>query len=373
MKLFIDMDGVLVDFIKQVKKYNFFVENNTDGIDWDRLIAAGPEFWAEMEWMPGAEEAFKKLKVFSEEGLFELHILSSIDFKEGVAGKKEWIANKARFPVEKAIFVMNPEDKANFASEDAFLVDDRDVCLSPFQKAGGKIIKYTEWEDCLSQIEEKIISAKKNVYLKKEPTAIAMRIFKEDEEYEEQIMRECDLFFEKNGVYPNAIVSNPKTFDRWEAVIEDSADSFEDELENMTFDQIKKMNSSDSVCEIVPSEDEKATIFRTPKYDLFLIENEEYQDGVYQLFNGYSPVLENGKFTYPLVDMEATGKRIRELMDEKGITPTEVQNVCGLGTIQAVYKWFVGKSVPSIDNLGIISNLLNTPIDDIVVFKNREN
>lgn len=373
MKLFIDMDGVLVDFIKQVEKYHFFNGSNADKINWDALIAEGPSFWSEMDWLPGAKAAFTELKELAKKENFELNILSSIDFEEGVAGKKEWILKKADFPLDKVIFVLNPEDKAKYASEDAILVDDREVCFFPFREAGGKVVPFTKWDECLEQIKEKIKQVKKEVFLKKEPTAIAMRIFKDDEEYEEQIMRECDLFFEKHGVYPNAIVSNPKTFNRWEAAIEDSADSFEDELENMTFDQIKKMNSSDSVCEIVPSEDEKATIFRTPKYDLFLIENEEYQDGVYQLFNGYSPVLENGKFTYPLVDMEATGKRIRELMDKKGITPTEVQNVCGLGTLQAVYKWFVGKSVPNIDNLGIISNLLNTPIDYIVVFKNREN
>ena len=217
------------------------------------------------------------------------------------------------------------------------------------------------------------MEVEKLVELKKEPRAIAMRIFKEDEDYETQLMRECEAFYKKHGVYPNAVVSNPKTFDRWQARIEDSALDFEanDYLENMTFADIKAANEQDTICEITPSADGKATLFKTPEYELFILENKEYQDGVYQLFNGYSPALENGKFTYPLIDMEATGKKIREIMDEKGITPTEVQNVCGLGSLQAVYKWFGGKSVPNIDNLGIISNLLNTPIDDLVVFKNR--
>ena len=217
------------------------------------------------------------------------------------------------------------------------------------------------------------MEVEKLVELKKEPRAIAMRIFKEDEDYETQLMRECEAFYKKHGVYPNAVVSNPKTFDRWQARIEDSAldSEADDYLENMTFADIKAANEQDTICEITPSADGKATMFKTPEYELFILENKEYQDGVYQLFNGYSPALENGKFTYPLIDMEATGKKIREIMDEKGITPTEVQNVCGLGSLQAVYKWFGGKSVPNIDNLGIISNLLNTPIDDLVVFKNR--
>lgn len=221
------------------------------------------------------------------------------------------------------------------------------------------------------------LSTKENeVILKKEPTAIAMRIFNETEDYESQVMRECESFFLRYNVYPNGIILNPRTIDRWEAVIADSAcnDELYENLENMTFEQIKNTfkKNKDLICEFTCSKDGKCTLFSTPKYQLFIIENEEYQDGIYQLFNGYSPILENGKFTYPLIDMKATGIKIRELIDEKGITPTQIKNVCGLGSIQAVYKWFNGKSVPTIDNLGIISNLLNTPIDDILVFKNRK-
>lgn len=224
------------------------------------------------------------------------------------------------------------------------------------------------------------MSEKTPVTLKKEPTAIAMRFFREDCDYETQIMNECSAFFERYGVYPNAIVANPVTYDRWFEQIEDSAGDEDEDLENLTFEEIKAKllntledmtDESAPICEIGPSEDEKATMFKTPDYELFILENTEYQDGVYQLLNGYSPILENGKFSYPVIDMEATGKNIREIADRMGIKPTDIQNVCGLGSIQAVYKWFSGKSVPSIDNLGIISNLLNTTIDDLVVFNSR--
>lgn len=229
-----------------------------------------------------------------------------------------------------------------------------------------------EWDEENRKLSEK----KETVYLKKEPTAIAMRIFKETEDYETQVMRECEAFFDRYNTYPNAIVMCPETFQRWYGVAQDSAleTATDDYLEEMTFEKIKKTvkESVDCICEFKPSDDHRATMFATPKYAIYIIENKEYQDGVYQLFNGYSSQLDGGKFTYPLIDMEATGKNIRKIMDEKGITPTEVQNVCGLGSLQAVYKWFGGKSVPNIDNLGILSNLLDTSIDDLVIFKNRE-
>lgn len=235
-----------------------------------------------------------------------------------------------------------------------------------------KALVKNEWESGKSCNDE--AQKKELVELKKEPTAISMRILKDEDDYETQVMAECKSFFDKHGVYPNAVVMNPVTIDRWEARIEDNAAESEvdDYLEHMTFSQIKESGTQKGICEIGPSEDGKATVFKTPEYELFILENEEYQDGVYQLFNGYSPILDNGSFSFPIINMVETGKRIRELADKKGITPTEIQKVCGLGSLQAVYKWFGGKSVPTIDNLGIISNLLNTPIDDIVVFENRK-
>jgi hypothetical protein len=214
---------------------------------------------------------------------------------------------------------------------------------------------------------------KKDVILKKSPTSIAMRIFREYENFENQVMKECENFYSKFGEYPNAIVANPNTFDKWESSIEANLlDDDESFYENLTFSEIKKLQEEKYICEFCPSADKKATIFKTEKYELFLIENEEYQEDVYQLFNGYSPLLENGKFTYPIIDMKSTAENIKKLMKKSQITPSQMQQVCGLGSLQAVYKWLEGKSVPTIDNLGIISNLLNVLIDDIVVFRNRE-
>ncbi len=248
----------------------------------------------------------------------------------------------------------------------------KDEKLEELKREVIKALLNNDWDkvDAMAKESKKDKENKENVTLKKEPVAIAMRILKPNEDCETQIMNECELFFKKHGVYPNGIVMNPATFDRWEDAVENCVikHSVDSKGQGILFDD----DDPNMICEFKPTNDKKGTLFATPKYEILLIENEEYQDGVYQLFNGYSPTLENGKFSYPVINMVETGKKIRELADEKGIAPTEIQKVCGLGSLQAVYKWFGGKSVPSIDNLGIISNLLNTPIDDIVVFENRK-
>lgn len=71
----------------------------------------------------------------------------------------------------------------------------------------------------------------------------------------------------------------------------------------------------------------------------------------------------------PVLDMEATGENIQNLMAKNGIKVKDVQRACGFSVPQGVYKWIHGDHMPSIDNLVILSHLLGVTIDDILVIK----
>ena len=108
------------------------------------------------------------------------------------------------------------------------------------------------------------------VYLKKEPKYFFLRIFNEQEDYETQIMKECEAFYNQISCYPNAIVMNPETFDRWFSCVENSADETEEEdFGNLSLDELKQkltdflqkqiditkeeMNDFSESCEFKPS------------------------------------------------------------------------------------------------------------------------
>ena len=152
MKLYLDMDGVLVDFLGHVEKCQFFRKNGK--VDWDKVIDKGPQFWNEMEWMPGAEKTFSELISLSESGKFEIFILSAVNFPTGVEGKKLWIQTHTKFPLENVIIVSHSEDKSKYASPDSILVDDREKCLIPFKEAGGKVILFKNWNETLEEIKQ---------------------------------------------------------------------------------------------------------------------------------------------------------------------------------------------------------------------------
>ena len=67
------------------------------------------------------------------------------------------------------------------------------------------------------------------------------------------------------------------------------------------------------------------------------------------------------------IDMIGTGNNISRLRKEKGITIKEIQEILGFNTPQAIFKWLRGETLPTLDNLLILSELFNTTIDEIVV------
>lgn len=67
------------------------------------------------------------------------------------------------------------------------------------------------------------------------------------------------------------------------------------------------------------------------------------------------------------INTEATGIHLKAVLSRRGITVAELQSQLGLTAPQAIYKWFRGESLPSIDNLVVLSHLLELPINDLLV------
>ncbi|MCR4890925.1 MAG: helix-turn-helix domain-containing protein [Lachnospiraceae bacterium] len=68
----------------------------------------------------------------------------------------------------------------------------------------------------------------------------------------------------------------------------------------------------------------------------------------------------------PIIDMEETGRRIRLIMELRGLTVRDIQKFLGLSYPQGVYNWFGGRNLPTIDNLYGLSELLQVPLDYLI-------
>lgn len=69
----------------------------------------------------------------------------------------------------------------------------------------------------------------------------------------------------------------------------------------------------------------------------------------------------------PTINMTATGANIKALIKTKGLKVTDVQNILGFNTPQAIFKWMRGDAMPSIDNIVILAHLLDVTVDQIII------
>ena len=70
------------------------------------------------------------------------------------------------------------------------------------------------------------------------------------------------------------------------------------------------------------------------------------------------------------IDKVKTGQQIRLLMEKRGVTVRDVKNALSLACVQSVYHWLDGQSMPTLDNLYVLSDLLKVPMD-MLVYGNR--
>lgn len=71
--------------------------------------------------------------------------------------------------------------------------------------------------------------------------------------------------------------------------------------------------------------------------------------------------------SYPQIDVYATGKNINRIRKEKGISIEDMMHYFGFNNPTSLYKWFNGKSLPTLDNMFALSVLLGVPINSLIV------
>lgn len=72
-------------------------------------------------------------------------------------------------------------------------------------------------------------------------------------------------------------------------------------------------------------------------------------------------------FLRPVLDLDATGAKIKTLMKQRGISPRQMQLILNFPYVQTIYNWFAGKNMPTIDNLVVLAQVLGVAMDDIIV------
>jgi len=148
--IYVDMDGVLTDFVRQTEEtfgVKFDTLLNNDSLFWELIRKAGEPYWSEMPMMKDAKKLMNYMKDEN------VKILSSAgsprnEHKDTISGKLKWM--KKHFP---NIPVIIEYEKYKYADENSILIDDLKKNIDPWIKHGGIGILHTDANSTIKKLK----------------------------------------------------------------------------------------------------------------------------------------------------------------------------------------------------------------------------
>lgn len=148
-KIYCDMDGVLVDFIRgylELTGRDITGSFHSDAAFWAPIDKAGADFWTNLNWTHDGKKLWNYIKKYNPE------ILSAPSRQnDSRVGKFKWIERE--LPGTHLI-LRSPEKKKEFAQPNTILIDDRESNIIDWDKMGGIAILHFSTEDTIYQLKK---------------------------------------------------------------------------------------------------------------------------------------------------------------------------------------------------------------------------
>jgi len=149
-QIYLDLDGVLVDFEKQAVKIDknaLKLLKNKPGLIWDKIKQKGIKFWSTMPWMSDGRKLWKYFKRYNP------IILSAHtkDVETSKQGKNVWVL-KNLGKIHR-IFCWR-SDKKMHAGENNILIDDKPQNIKEWEQAGGIGILHKNTDSTIKKFEK---------------------------------------------------------------------------------------------------------------------------------------------------------------------------------------------------------------------------
>lgn len=146
-KLYIDLDGVIVDFDRGCfDLFNKFPSEVPDRVMWP-IMAKTKDYFYNLHFMPDGKELWNYAKQYNPS------ILTGIPRGVWASEQKiRWVADKLGKDVP--VFTTLSRLKFQWSGENCILVDDRESAKEPWEAAGGIFILHIDAENSISQLKE---------------------------------------------------------------------------------------------------------------------------------------------------------------------------------------------------------------------------
>lgn len=151
-QLFLDLDGVLVDFEKGIEQFGYgtideIKAKRGDSFIWVLLSRVDESFWKNLEWMPDGKEIWNFCK-----HLHPIILSAPTNDRSSRTGKEIWVRQQLGPDVK--LILEKSKDKYKHAKPGYILVDDRPSNIKDWTNAGGTGILHRNAEETISDLKK---------------------------------------------------------------------------------------------------------------------------------------------------------------------------------------------------------------------------
>jgi len=235
-KIFLDMDGVIVDFVGAIDK----IHGIKDFREWEKIgrekyeliNKMGEKWWSQMKWLGDGKKLWNYLKDS------DVTILSATpqdpeSRKISIQGKKNWLKKNIGSSYASNALIVLAVEKQMQAAPNHILIDDSDRNIAQWRNQGGIGILHKNTNDTIKQLERlneerEMVRWEQAYYDMQDKLAKKSKVFAKI------------LKFERQGINNIGITNDPKSLTRNAMIIYNSKmfktiKEFEEDLLNTKF------------------------------------------------------------------------------------------------------------------------------------------
>jgi len=158
VNIWVDMDGVLVDFVGSVQEHPGWTDGDISDLDafWNHVETMGYEWWAGLPWTEDGKQLWAWLQSIPTTAVAVRMLSAAPDtgFAEGVYGKRKWIADNIGSAHAHHAVITHRENKKHLARSESVLIDDYGKNISEWTNAGGIGVKHENTADTIAALKE---------------------------------------------------------------------------------------------------------------------------------------------------------------------------------------------------------------------------
>ena len=153
-RIYLDMDGVLFDFVKALESTTKMSIKQWMKLDrkkrWDPVIA-NKTFWSNGPWLSEGKKLFNYVKKYNPH-ILSAYVEHAFD-PNCIPGKMKWAMKNTGLSRDKINLVMRSQ-KQTFASPASILIDDYDKNTKEFTAKGGTGITFKTASQTIAELKK---------------------------------------------------------------------------------------------------------------------------------------------------------------------------------------------------------------------------